>query len=348
MPFGKTPSRNQSDLTEFFRTNLKARVERDRTLHHRYIVHRSDDDFNITETIIRDIYEADIVLCDLSGHSANPNVMYELGLRLAITNKPVILFREYSEKNARIFDINGFHVFEYSPTRYRELEDHIVQKIKKFESGVEIYQSPVLRVLKEVPSLVSQLRRDRMMGVLKMMRINLFQSHVAISTSIGGYLRDKHAITCEGSPIKEIVTNPEYYSTLDWSELSLRPMSPTALHAFLAEPLLDGLLPEADVTEIVRFVAEYDANYFADQGIWNRPPFNLILAFVTECADLNVAIDCLIDYFERPAEHFHYYDIAMTIFSNKLCSLAVAEGVASELKWFRSTLASHQPKDNSA
>lgn len=97
MPFTSTPSRSESDLTEFFQTNLRLPVEQNRgELAFRYSVRRSDDSFNITERIIHDLYDADVVICDLSGINANPNVMYELGVRLAITNKPVILIRESS------------------------------------------------------------------------------------------------------------------------------------------------------------------------------------------------------------------------------------------------------------
>jgi hypothetical protein len=80
--------------------------------------------------IVSDLYTADIVLCDLSGVSANPNVMYELGVRVSVTNKPVILFRELAEENRKIFDIQGFYAFEYDPKRYRELEEHIIEKLR--------------------------------------------------------------------------------------------------------------------------------------------------------------------------------------------------------------------------
>ncbi len=74
MPFTKTPLRNKDDLTAFFEVNLKQRLESDASLKYQYVVRRSDDSFDITAQIIRDVYEADIVLCDLSGNDANPNV----------------------------------------------------------------------------------------------------------------------------------------------------------------------------------------------------------------------------------------------------------------------------------
>src|SRR5947209_3447766 len=137
MPFRETPTRTKDDLTAYFEKNLKERIENCRSLPARYIVKRSDDTFNITEQIIQDLYSADIVICDLSGYDANPNVMYELGVRLGVSNKPVILVREQSNKNKQIFDIGGFYIHEYSPHRYSELEDHILDKLRRFVYGEE-------------------------------------------------------------------------------------------------------------------------------------------------------------------------------------------------------------------
>lgn len=144
MPFSQAPTRTAEDLTEFFQENLKKRLETE-SLRYRYVVKRSADAFNITETIIRDLHSADIVLCDLSGVPPNPNVMYELGIRLAISDRPVVLFREQHVDNRLIFDVSGFHIFEYRPQQYRKLEDYVVEKIRKFETGEERFQSPFCR-----------------------------------------------------------------------------------------------------------------------------------------------------------------------------------------------------------
>jgi hypothetical protein len=55
--------------------------------------------------------EADIVVADLTDH--NPNVMFELGLRMAIAKKPVCIIK--SKDTGRIFDVdNVLRVHEYS------------------------------------------------------------------------------------------------------------------------------------------------------------------------------------------------------------------------------------------
>jgi hypothetical protein len=45
----------------------------------------------IHTTILKEILEADIVVADLTDH--NPNVMFELGLRMAIAKKPVCIIK---------------------------------------------------------------------------------------------------------------------------------------------------------------------------------------------------------------------------------------------------------------
>ncbi|CCN46536.1 conserved hypothetical protein [Vibrio nigripulchritudo MADA3029] len=70
------------------------------------------DDINQTDyialNIIEQIHEADMVVCDIS--SRNPNVMYELGIRHAIS-KPVVILKDNT--TSKIFDIQGIRHIEY-------------------------------------------------------------------------------------------------------------------------------------------------------------------------------------------------------------------------------------------
>ena len=100
MPFATTPTRNQDQLSVFFEENIKRPIEK-AALDCEYKVWRSGEQFNITDEIIRDLFRADIVIADLSGMDPNPNVMYELGVRLAISDKPVILIREKNSGNKK-------------------------------------------------------------------------------------------------------------------------------------------------------------------------------------------------------------------------------------------------------
>jgi hypothetical protein len=66
----------------------------------------------IQSTIVNDLDNADLVIVDLTEH--NPNVLFELGMRIAF-NKPVCLIR--ARGTAPIFDIDHMlRVFDYNPS----------------------------------------------------------------------------------------------------------------------------------------------------------------------------------------------------------------------------------------
>lgn len=65
----------------------------------------------IQSTIVNDLDSADLVIVDLTEH--NPNVLFELGMRIAF-NKPVCLIR--AKGTAAIFDIDHMlRVYDYNP-----------------------------------------------------------------------------------------------------------------------------------------------------------------------------------------------------------------------------------------
>lgn len=65
----------------------------------------------IHTTILREILDADIVVADLTDH--NPNVMFELGLRMAMGKKPIAIVK--SKDTGRVFDVdNVLRVYEYN------------------------------------------------------------------------------------------------------------------------------------------------------------------------------------------------------------------------------------------
>jgi hypothetical protein len=75
----------------------------------------------IQSTIITDLIEADLVIADLAEH--NPNVMFELGVRMA-QDKPVVLMK--AEGTGPLFDVdNMLRVFEYSPNLWATTVERI-------------------------------------------------------------------------------------------------------------------------------------------------------------------------------------------------------------------------------
>lgn len=68
----------------------------------------------IQSTIVNDLFSADLVIVDLTEH--NPNVLFELGMRIAF-NKPVCLIR--AKGTAPIFDIDHMlRVYDYNPSMW--------------------------------------------------------------------------------------------------------------------------------------------------------------------------------------------------------------------------------------
>lgn len=72
------------------------------------LVSHSDEISIIQNKIVNNLYNADIVICDVS--AKNPNVMFELGMRLAF-DKPVIIIKD-SETNY-IFDTSPIEHLSY-------------------------------------------------------------------------------------------------------------------------------------------------------------------------------------------------------------------------------------------
>jgi hypothetical protein len=69
----------------------------------------------IQSTIINDLLEADLVIADLTDH--NPNVLFELGLRMA-ADLPIALIK--SKDTGRIFDVdNMLRVYEYDQNLWK-------------------------------------------------------------------------------------------------------------------------------------------------------------------------------------------------------------------------------------
>lgn len=94
------------------------------------IVSNADDIGVIQKRIVQNLYDNPIVICDVSGK--NPNVMFELGLRLAF-DKPTIIVKD--EKTSYSFDTSPIEHLEYPrDLRYNKIEDFkikLIDKIKK-------------------------------------------------------------------------------------------------------------------------------------------------------------------------------------------------------------------------
>ena len=81
----------------------------------------------IQSTIVNELLEADLVIADLTDH--NPNVLFELGLRMAM-EKPVALIK--AAGTGRVFDVdNMLRVYEYQPHLWRSTVESGLPELTK-------------------------------------------------------------------------------------------------------------------------------------------------------------------------------------------------------------------------
>lgn len=81
----------------------------------------------IHKTIVHSIFNADIILADLTEH--NPNVLFELGLAIAFKKKVAIIRAKGTNP---IFDVdNSIRVLDYNPNLWKSTLDMDIEKISQ-------------------------------------------------------------------------------------------------------------------------------------------------------------------------------------------------------------------------
>lgn len=105
--------------------------------------HAGDEDNqqNILSDIITPIYNAEIILADLTG--LNPNVMYELGIAHSFNKKTIIITRDDLSKLP--FDLKQYRAKDYS-THFKKFFDLIEYLNKNFHGAVDgnvVFSNPV-------------------------------------------------------------------------------------------------------------------------------------------------------------------------------------------------------------
>lgn len=289
MPFTETPQRNQADLNSFYYDNIKNCIESNQKLVNKYKVIRSEDNFDITTQIIFDLYDSDIVICDLSGIQANPNVMYELGVRLSLSNGPVILIREENPTNRRIFDISGFHSFDYKITQYKKVEDYLVSKILKFESGAEIFQSPVLKTLKRHPFVTIELSNRDVNSRLIALHKEITFLKKRFTDALWVFLKNRLTKE-EWIKIRDKKDNTEIMKELgeqivkfEWTNFPFKVNHlPCISHFISAYPLLD-VIDNGLENDFSTFVTDFYCVYLLADSYWLNFSWKRMIKFTYDC-----------------------------------------------------------------
>jgi hypothetical protein len=303
MPFGKTPTRQKQQLDSFYECNLKRVIEGCRDFKYQYRVSRSDDSFDINSQIIRSVYAADIVLCDLSGEHGNPNVMFELGIRLSTTSKPVIMFREKFTGNKPIFDVSTFFTKEYSPLEYPDLEAYIITQIKELESGVKPYWSPVLTVLEKEPSVVKEQELRKATLQFKALREGVLQLLRGTGGAFILFLKDLEIeLDIPTDNVLKLLSclqdNRGLLASLNWRSLSFQPNVPPSLQSYLIGFPLEGLVDQRIQAVWNSVLYSFFGRYFGTNAYWQFLSYDSIQNLVGESTVLLEALNCFISYLE--------------------------------------------------
>lgn len=116
---------------------LKRQFEKDFLFSH---AGEEDNQQNILKDIIQAIYDADIIIANLTG--LNPNVFYELGIAHTLNKKVIIITEDISTLP---FDLKSYRAKEYSThfVKFAELIDSMNKYMYGAATGEIIYSNPV-------------------------------------------------------------------------------------------------------------------------------------------------------------------------------------------------------------
>jgi hypothetical protein len=102
-------------------------------------------------TLVNNLLDADLVVADLTEH--NPNVLFELGMRMAF-DKPVALIR--AKGTGQIFDVdNMLRVYEYDPNLWTSTIQQDVPQLTTFIKATwnnRGNENTYLRILRKTPA----------------------------------------------------------------------------------------------------------------------------------------------------------------------------------------------------
>jgi len=105
MPFSSMGNVTEKDWTEIYTQLFKPAIEGSRL---RYTCTRSQiRNGAFTKDIVQNLFTANVVLADITFF--NPNVMWELGVRHALTNRTILVARK-DVMTERIISVQSFSV----------------------------------------------------------------------------------------------------------------------------------------------------------------------------------------------------------------------------------------------
>lgn len=128
-----------------------------------------NDAGSISQNILEQLEEAELVIADVSEH--NPNVFYEMGYR-ARTKKPMIHLKKKGE--ALPFDVNSIRTFEYDLTdldSVDEIKERLTRTVESFsyvdsseqdlqEESAETTSASMMQILYQILDNLGEIKND--------------------------------------------------------------------------------------------------------------------------------------------------------------------------------------------
>lgn len=308
MPFRGSYRRDAAALTAFFEHNIKAPIETSSRLKRRHVVRRSDDTLSITSQIIKDIYTCDVFICDLSGEQSNPNVMYELGLRMGLSEQPVILIREQEKRNKAIFDVAGLYTHPYNPLKYNELQAYLIDKLVRIEDGTDRSDSPIISVLGSEAPLIQRMSRIRAARMLVQASRDMYWAYSGFIGILAGFLRaeagiempmapeheasDAHPLSSSdvGSVFRWILDNSNSLNAAPWARLDFEPNGSPSLDYAIATAYITDVLPMEVATPLLSAMTKFRYAFFNNWYLRSLSPARSAI-YVSAVSQLHFILD---------------------------------------------------------
>ncbi len=102
---------------------------------------------NILKDIIQPIYEADVIIADLTG--LNPNVLYELGVAHTFNKKTIVITQD--DLASLPFDLKQYRARDYTThfKKFAELIEYMRENLDGAVSGNVVFSNPIKDFLKD-------------------------------------------------------------------------------------------------------------------------------------------------------------------------------------------------------
>lgn len=122
-----------------------------------------DNQQNILKDIIQPIYDADVIIADLTGQNAN--VLYELGVAHTLNKKCIVITKD--DLATLPFDLKQYRTKNYDThfTKFAELLEYLKKHLHGAVDGKILFGNPVMDFLQTIPDMELKLKANAFSSV---------------------------------------------------------------------------------------------------------------------------------------------------------------------------------------